>query len=157
MSIQVSGDLASDSQSANDANTAVSSKNWYNFLTWFDFGNHHILSNHLVGNIEVSPKSATFVAGQSQTFEASVNNRGYNSIDVSDFPGTVWNINSGAGTYVWTGNSVQVTKVGTWAATATYKGKSDTASLTVIHSNNDKLDQSPRLLIRPWFCLLIPP
>ncbi len=56
MSIQVSGNLASESQSANDANTAVSSKNWYNFLTWLDFGNHHILSNHLVGNIEVSPK-----------------------------------------------------------------------------------------------------
>ncbi len=35
---------------------------------------------------------------------------------------------------------MQVTKVGTWTVTATYKGKSDTASLTVIHSNNDKLD-----------------
>ena len=95
MSIQVSGNLASESQSANNANTAVSSKNWYSFLTWLDFNNHHILSNHLVGNIEVSPKEATIVAGQSQTFEAFANNRGYNSIDVSNFPGIVWSINSG--------------------------------------------------------------
>ena len=35
---------------------------------------------------------------------------------------------------------MQVTKVGTWTVTATYKGKSDTAPLTVTHTNDDKLD-----------------
>jgi hypothetical protein len=132
--------LAYQSKSANNANIAFISKSWYGFLTWFDFNNLHFLSHHRFGNLEVSPKTATIVAGQSQTFEAFTFIRGFNSYDVHAFPGVVWSINSGTGTYVWTGNSVQVTKAGTWTVTATYEGKSDTASLTVTYANNDKLD-----------------
>ena len=87
----------------------------------------------------MSPKTATIMAGQSQTYTATAYNKNGKSWDVSTNPYVVWDINSGAGTYVWTGNTVQVTKAGTWTVTATYKGKSDTAFLTVT-ANVDKLE-----------------
>ena len=78
--------------------------------------------------------------GQSQTYSVIVySENGYNWT-VSTSKNVVWSINSGSGTYVWTGNSVMINKTGTWTVTATYRGKSDNASLTVTHASGDKLD-----------------
>ena len=115
---------------------------WHGIWNWFNYWNkqYHSGQHSALDHITISPKTSTIVAGQSQTYSATAYDQHGNSWSVSTNPGIVWSINSGAGTFVWTGSSVQVTKAGTWIVTATYKGKSDTASLTVTHANVNKLD-----------------
>lgn len=149
--IQVKGDTItastpnSNCQSQSGGNNIISClqsfcdiNNYFqDFCNFFDNCNRHHQST--VDYIVVSPQTATIAAGQSQTYTATAYNRCGNSWDVTNSPSTVWSINSGAGTYTWTGSSVQVTKAGDWTVTATYRCKSATACLTVTHAGTDKL------------------
>ena len=87
-------------------------------------------------SLALTPKTQTIVAGNSQPYIAIATDSFGNSWDVSNDPGTVWNINSGSGTFTWTGSSVQVTKAGVWTVTATYAGQADTGALTVTPNTN---------------------
>jgi hypothetical protein len=70
----------------------------------------------LPGYIVISPSSATIAAGGSQTFTAELFDEFGNSLgDITNFVN--WNINSGAGTFLWTENSVVVYKAGDWTIT----------------------------------------
>jgi hypothetical protein len=93
-----------------------------------------IANKALVDYIVISPKTATIPAGQTQLYIATAYDIFGNSWDISNDPGTVWSINSGDGTFSWTGNSVQVIKVGIWTVTASFSGASDNAFLTVTHA-----------------------
>ncbi len=93
------------------------------------------------GYITISPKTATIAADQSQTYLAVYHCPNGQTHDVSTSPCTVWTINSATGTYTWTGSSVQDTEAGIWTVTVDYKGISDTASLTVTHAGQDKLEK----------------
>ncbi len=83
------------------------------------------------GYIVITPSTTTITTGSSQTYNAELFDVYGNS--VGSVSSTVtWSINSGQGTCIWTGNSVQVNKEGTWTVTATYTGVQDaTATLTV--------------------------
>jgi hypothetical protein len=85
----------------------------------------------LPSQIIISPQTATINAHQSQTYTAGLYDIFGNKI--GDITSTVsWSINSGAGTYIWTANSVQVDKAGSWQVNASYTGLPDaTSSLTV--------------------------
>ena len=98
-----------------------------------DHGHRH--TPHLT----VTPQTATIAAGQTETYKATIHFQNGKSFDVSTDTHTVWSINSGAGTYTWTGHSVQVTAAGTWTITANFAGISASASLTVTHAGTDKL------------------
>ena len=101
---------------------------WSSYFPLLDLINHGLLANlnrgfgqnRGVDHVVVSPNSATIIAGQSQTYSASAINKGGHGHDVSNLPGIVWSINSGPGTYVWTGNTVQITRAGIWTVAATY-------------------------------------
>ncbi|MGD6850808.1 MAG: hypothetical protein ACQCN6_01960 [Candidatus Bathyarchaeia archaeon] len=103
------------------------------------FDEHPIAPNVCVAPIThmtISPKTATIEAGQSQEYSITAYNDYGTSWDLSSSPGIDWSIDSGTGTYVWTGNSVQVTQTGTWVVTATIFEMSDTATLVVVGSEN---------------------
>ncbi len=76
------------------------------------------------------------MAGQSQEYKAIAYSAYGNCRDISCSNGIVWSINGSAGIYAWTGSSVQVNNTGTWLVTATYHGRSDTATLVVVGSDN---------------------
>lgn len=132
----------SNSQNPGHLSFADVFKDGYGCFALFDLNKHDIFdkfrgnrADHLV----ISPKVATIAAGQSQTYTVALFSRDGHRHNLSTLSDVIWSINSGAGTYVWTGSTVQVDKAGTWTVTATYKGRSATASLTVT-PNRDKLD-----------------
>ncbi len=142
--VQVKGDLTSPSASSNNrpsqdyAATFASYFEgcWHGISSLFDCANkhHHSGQHHCsaLDHITVTPQNATIAAGESQTYTVTAYGRDDSNWVISTSPDIVWSINSGSGTYVWTGNSVQVNKTGTWTVTATYKDKSDTATLNVV-------------------------
>ncbi|MGD6806080.1 MAG: hypothetical protein ACQCN4_03885 [Candidatus Bathyarchaeia archaeon] len=115
----------------------------------FHFPSHSCCRYCILDYVQISPETATISAGQWQTFTLTAYGKFGNSWDISHYPPVVWSIDSGDGTYVWAGNSVQVTKAGTWTITATYGCKTATASLTVTpataQSELDYLVISPTL------------
>ncbi|MCW4000711.1 MAG: hypothetical protein NWE93_10765 [Candidatus Bathyarchaeota archaeon] len=94
----------------------------------------------VVHHITVTPKNATIKANESQTYQATAYDSCGHGWDITTSKDIVWSINSGEGTYVWTANSVQVTKPGTWVVTASYCDKNGTATLVVKDTNVQKLD-----------------
>jgi hypothetical protein len=92
----------------------------------------NVIANAALPNqMEINPQTAIITAHQSQTYTAALFDIYGNKI--SDVTSKVsWSINSGAGTYLWTANSVQVDKAGSWQVNASYTGLLDsTAFLTV--------------------------
>ena len=84
-----------------------------------------------IDHITITPKTPTVVAGQWQTFSLTAYDKCGNKWDISTCQQVTWSINSEEGTYTWSNNSVKVTKAGTWTITASYRCKSDAATLTV--------------------------
>jgi hypothetical protein len=93
--------------------------------------------NFNIDYIVITPNKATINAGQSQTFIATAYDHAHHGHNISSLPGIVWTINSGPGSYVWNGSSVQITAPGTWTVTATYKFKTATAILNVDHAGDE--------------------
>jgi hypothetical protein len=62
------------------------------------------------GNIDhiiITPKSATIVAGQWQTFSLTAYDKCGNKWDISTSQQVTWSINSGDGPYTWSSKSVK--------------------------------------------------
>jgi hypothetical protein len=82
-----------------------------------------VVANDTVpGFILITPSSAIISAGGSQTFKVELFDIYNNSLGEVTSSVNSWGINSGAGTYLWTGNSVTVSKAGDWTVTASYNG-----------------------------------
>ena len=88
--------------------------------------------------IQVNPSTAVNVAisggssvtaGSPVVFTATATDIYGNQWDATSQ--ATWNVNSGAGTYLWTTNSVQDTKAGSWTVKATLGALTATAGLTV--------------------------
>jgi uncharacterized repeat protein (TIGR01451 family) len=85
-----------------------------------------------LGRIVISPETASISAGDTQTYTVKAyDTSGASMGDVTS--STTFSIQVGAGGS-WSGNTYTSENVGRWTVTATYSGKSDTATLTVVAS-----------------------
>ena len=89
-----------------------------------------VANSNSPGEIIISPSSASIAAGGSQSFTATLYDIYGNSLgDVTN--SVSWSINSGAGTYQWSQNTVSVYKAGDWTVTASFNVPDAAAQLTV--------------------------
>jgi len=84
-------------------------------------------------SISVSPKTSTIAAGTAQTYTATASDAYGNIWDVTS--STTFSIQTGA-QGSWINNIYTSAKAGTWTVTGTYQTVSDTATLTVTHSDD---------------------
>src|SRR5208283_5352447 len=91
--------------------------------------------------LQISPATATIVAGSSQTYTATATDYYGNSWDVST--STVWIIDSGAKGH-WSSNVYTSAKSGTWTVTGFYSGMIDQVSLTVDPAASTSITISPK-------------
>jgi len=96
----------------------------------------------LTFSITISPKNSTLAAGSSEAFAATASDIYGNSWDVTN--STTWSIDVGAGGS-WSNNTYNAALAGTWAVIGTYKGMSDTASLSVTHGSPSNIVISSNL------------
>jgi hypothetical protein len=93
-----------------------------------------------VATVILTPASATITAGESVTYTIWATDTFGNGRDVT--AEASYNVDAGAGGS-WTINVYTSEFAGTWTVTASYDGKSDTASLSVNHAALDHIVLSP--------------
>jgi hypothetical protein len=94
-----------------------------------------------VDHIVITPKTATLTTGQSQSYSFEAFDNANNSFGIVT-DSTYFSIESEAGGS-WTGGIYTSSQVGSWTITATWFGKTDTASLTVNANPRSNLASTP--------------
>lgn len=89
-----------------------------------------VVHNPNVNHVVLAPEEETVKSGEEVAYTLTAYDDWENEWDVTADPGTTYEIEEGA-QGSWAGNVYTACKAGTWEVTASYGGKSDTATLIV--------------------------
>ena len=105
-------------------------------------GEVYIIWGPRATTLHITPATETITAGETTSFTVTAENRYSQSWDVTTYT-TTFDVPLAAGG-VWAGNIYTSEKAGTWTVTATHRGLTTTAILTVTHAAMDSLLLTPQ-------------